>query len=150
MQNNKAKLLTLHQGRRLPDSWIQRIFSVLQAHYGIRWLNMWKINQSLPDGQDAGLVNAMNVWAEKLAGFEDSPETFKKVFEVLPHDPPTLPQFLDLCRHAYVAPKHPQLEHKMTEEEYAKGRKHISEIVENLRRKMSMTNKTEIGADNGH
>ena len=140
--DDKAKLLTLHQ-KRLPDTWVQRIFSVMQAHYGVRWLNMWKINQPLPDGQDAGLVNAMNVWGEKLAGFENSPETFKRALECLPAEPPTLPQFLELCRHAYVPPKHHMLDRKMTEEEYEKGKERISTIIANLKSKMSMSNPKE-------
>lgn len=109
---------------------------------------MWRTGQILPDGQDAGMANAMSVWAERLGGYKESPDTIKRVLECLPADPPTLPQFLELCRHAYVAPKHPMLEHKMTQEEYENGRKHISEIVENLRRKMSINQSK--GDDRGH
>jgi hypothetical protein len=118
----------------------------MQAHYGVRWLNMWKINQLLPDGQDAGLVNAMNVWAEKLAGFENSPETFKRALECLPAEPPTLPQFLELCRHAYVAPKHRMLERTISEDEYENGKKQISRIIADLKRSMDMNRKLEKGA----
>jgi len=121
----------------------------MQAHYGVRWLNMWKINQTLPDGQDAGLVNAMNVWAEKLAGFENSPETFKRALECLPADPPTLPQFLDLCRHAYVAPKHQMLERTMTDEEYENGKRQINRIIADLKRSMDMNRKLEKGEHDG-
>lgn len=146
MEDN-AKLLTLPQ-RRLPDSWVQKIFSAMQGNYGSRWGNMWRTGTYLPDGQDVGLVNAMNLWAEKLGGYKDSPETFKRVLDCLPAEPPSLPQFLELCRHAYVPPKHPMLEHKMSQEEYENGRKHITEIVENLRRKMSINQSK--GDDRGH
>lgn len=120
----------------------------MQAYYGQKFISMWRTGQILPDGQDAGMANAMSVWAERLGGYKESPDTIKRVLECLPADPPTLPQFLELCRHAYVAPKHPMLEHKMTQEEYENGRKHISEIVENLRRKMSINQSK--GDDRGH
>ncbi len=102
---------------------------------------MWKTGQVLPDGQDAGFANAMNVWSERLAGFKDSPETIKRVLECLPLDPPTLPQFLELCRHAYVAPKHLMLDHTMNEEQYEQGRQQISKILDDLKQKMSMNSK---------
>lgn len=120
----------------------------MHGHYGTRWGNMWRIGQILADGQDAGMVNAMNTWAEKLGGYKDSPETFRRVLECLPADPPTLPQFVELCRHAYVPPKHAMLEHKQSEEEYEKGKQQISKIVEDLRRKMSM--KQPKGDEHGH
>lgn len=110
---------------------------------------MWKTGQMLPDGQDAGFANAMNVWAERLAGFKDSPETIKRVLECLPLDPPTLPQFLELCRHAYVAPKHLMLDRTMTEEEYEQGRQQISKILKDLKDKMSMENKPKKEHEDG-
>jgi hypothetical protein len=113
----------------------------MQAYYGQRFISMWKTGQVLPDGQDAGFANAMNVWSERLAGFKDSPETIKRVLECLPLDPPTLPQFLELCRHAYVAPKHLMLDRTMTEEEYEQGRQQISKILDDLKQKMSMNSK---------
>ena len=54
--------------QRLPEGWIQRIFATMQGHYGTRFLNMWKTGQVLPDGTDAGVVNAMNHWSEKMGG----------------------------------------------------------------------------------
>lgn len=121
----------------------------MQAYYGQRFISMWKTGQMLPDGQDAGFANAMNVWAERLAGFKDSPETIKRVLECLPLDPPTLPQFLELCRHAYVAPKHLMLDRTMTEEEYEQGKQQISSIIANLKAKMSMSNKLNQEDSNG-
>ena len=129
--------------RRLPDSWIQKIFSTMQAYYGQKFILMWRTGQILPDGQDAGLVNAMNVWAERLAGYKESPETLKRVLECLPLEPPTLPQFLELCRHAYVAPKHLMIDRTLTEAEYEAGKQKITEIIANLKSKMSMSNPKE-------
>lgn len=59
---------------------------------------MWRVGQLLPDGQDAGIANAKEVWGEKLAGFAGRPECIKRALESLPQHPPTLPEFIVLCR----------------------------------------------------
>jgi len=122
--------------KRLPDHWVQKIFVTLQGSYGTRFLNMWKTGQVLPDGNDAGVVNAMNLWAEKLGGYVDRPDVIKKVLDLLPHDPPTLPQFVELMRQAWTPPQTPALEHKWTEEELAKNKQRISKILDDFRKTM--------------
>jgi hypothetical protein len=77
---------------------VARIFRELQGFYGSRFLDMWRIGQLLPDGQDAGIANAKEVWGEKLAGFADQPERIKRALESLGPHPPTLPEFIALCR----------------------------------------------------
>lgn len=121
----------------------------MQGNYGSKWGNMWRTGTYLPDGQDVGMVNAMAIWAEKLAGFKDSPETIKRVLDHLPPEPPTLPQFVESCRLAYVAPKHPMLEHKMSEEDYERGKEQIAGIIRNLKSKMNMDNKLNKEASSG-
>jgi hypothetical protein len=118
--------------RRLPDGWVQKIFATMQGHYGTRFLNMWKTGQELPDGRDAGVVNAMNHWAEKLGGYKDHPETIKRALENLPLEPPSLPQFAEILRHSWIPPVVPQLERKWSEEELANNRQRIKEIMEKL------------------
>ena len=118
--------------RRLPDGWVQKIFATMQGHYGTRFLNMWKTGQELPDGRDAGMVNAMNHWAEKLGGYKDHPETIKRALENLPPEPPSLPQFAEILRHSWIPPIVPQLERKWSEEELANNRQRIKEIMEKL------------------
>ena len=104
----------------------------MQGHYGTRFLNMWKTGQELPDGRDAGMVNAMNHWAEKLGGYKDHPETIKRALENLPPEPPSLPQFAEILRHSWIPPVVPQLERKWSEEELANNRQRIKEIMEKL------------------
>lgn len=109
--------------RRLPDHWVAKIFREMQGNYGSRFLNQWKTGQSLPDGQDAGVRNAMSVWAEKLGGFLDTPEVFASVLASLPDEPPSLPAFVALCRAAMLRARDGQqkLEHHMTAEERARA-----------------------------
>lgn len=88
----------------------------MQGNYGSRFLNQWKTGQTLPDGTDAGLKNAMACWADKLGGFSEQPERIRRVLDSLPADPPSLPQFVELCRLSRADEK-PLLTHKATPEE---------------------------------
>ena len=95
--------------KRLPDLWVQKIFATLQGNYGSRFINMYKTGQQLDDGRDAGIVNAMNEWADKLGVYQDSPETLKLVLDALPKEPPVLPEFYALCVQHRVIPKYAAL-----------------------------------------
>lgn len=73
--------------------WINKLFARMSAMYGIRFLDMWK-------GTDLEEVKA--VWAEKLAGFYEMPGCIKAAIDSCDDRPwpPTLPEFLGLCRDA--------------------------------------------------
>jgi len=122
--------------KRLPDHWVQKIFATMQGHYGTRFLNMWRTGQVLPDGNDAGVVNAMNHWAEKLGGYVDRPDVIKKVLDALPIEPPSLPQFMELMRHAWTAPATPMLERKWTAEELEQNSRRAKECLAKIRDSM--------------
>ena len=96
---------------------------------------MWKINQVLPDGQDAGIVNAMHHWSEKLAGFEEHPECLKHALESLPAEPPSLPQFIDMCRRAPL--EQPlMLKHQLMPEDIERNKERLNEIKSMLQSKI--------------
>ena len=113
--------------RKLPDGWIQRIFATLQGNYGSRFMNQWKTGQTLPYGLDAGVVNAMNHWSEKMAG--TSAETIKRALEQLPEEPPTLPQFLALLRRSYVEPPVLRIGNELTAEQMEKNKQRIADLI---------------------
>jgi hypothetical protein len=75
----------------LPDHWIEKIFSIMEAMYGARFHDAWR-------GTDLQLVKA--TWAERLAAFEDDPQCIKFALNSLDSKPfpPTLPEFIELCR----------------------------------------------------
>ena len=77
----------------LPDAWIDRLFGHMAALYGSKFADLW-------GASDTASVKAM--WAEKLAGFADSPGCIKAALSALDDRPlpPTLPEFLVLCRNA--------------------------------------------------
>lgn len=125
---------TLRQ--QLPERWVAKIFQELQGNYGTRFLNQWKTGQTLADGTDAGVKNAMATWARKLSGFIDMPEVFKDVLESLPSDPPSAPEFVNLCRDAArrKAPNNPMLSYVPTEEDKARAEEVIQQAAKQITR----------------
>ena len=112
----------------LPPAWMARIFSAMQGYYGSRYTNMWKTGELLANGEDAGHVNMMRVWAEKLGGFQDHPECIAHALENLPEHPPTLPVFIDLCRRA--PRKEPlKLVHSLTPEEIKRNKERLDALL---------------------
>ena len=104
----------------------------MQGNYGSRFINMWKTGQILSNGNDAGIDNAMNHWAEKLGGYKDNPETLRKVLDNLPPEPPSLPQFLQMLRQAWVEPQNKQIERQWTKEELAANKKRVQDLIKSL------------------
>lgn len=102
-----AEQSTLRQP--LPLGWVRKLFAELQGNYGTRFLDMWRSGVTDTNNDDVGLLNAMDMWAEKLAGFRGRPEAIRRVLDTLPQNPPTLPQFVDLCRQACPTPEHKAL-----------------------------------------
>ena len=101
---------------------------------------MWKTGQVLPDGNDAGVINAMQHWAERLGGFADQPETIKNALQHLPVEPPSLPQFVELLRHSYVPENNLQLTRKFTQEEITDNKLKAAEYLERLRSMVKIKN----------
>ena len=116
---------------RLPDGWIQKVFATMQGNYGTRFMNQWKTGQTLPDGSDAGVVNAMNHWSEKMGG--TSAATIKRALEQLPEEPPSLPQFLALLRRSYVEPPVLRLGNDLTAEQMAANKRRIAELISKVK-----------------
>ncbi len=107
----------------------------MQGHYGTRFLNMWKTGQTLADGTDVGVKNAMACWAEKLSGFAEQPERIKRVLDTLPAEPPSLPQFVDLCRAVRVDGGVQSLPYTPTAEDRQRQREAASAVAGALKSK---------------
>lgn len=101
----------------LPEPWITRIFAEMSAMYGAKFTNMWS-------GQDAALVKEK--WATTLSGFQDRPECIRDALDALNNCPypPTLPEFLNLCRNSArrFGDSTLSLPHKKTPEEIERSR----------------------------
>lgn len=95
----------------LPDHWIERIFARMQGLYGSLWLDRWRsgeLEERAGQRFDRGLLLAKATWADELGGFVQAPERIARALEACRHRPlpPTLPEFLELCRQSGAdAPK---------------------------------------------
>lgn len=108
----------------LATPWVERIFAHLSLIYGSRFLDMWR-------GVDADHLKAM--WANKLGGFAENPEAIKLALDALDDkpQPPTLPEFLRLCRDAArrTGSSVPALGHKLSTEEIAHNKARLAQAI---------------------
>lgn len=106
----------------------------MQGHYGSRWLNTWRIGQTMPDGQDAGVVNAMATWANGLGMFASSEgaEAIGRALKSLPADPPSLPAFRALVQQ-FRQPAQRAIAHMPNEEERSENRNRIQAIAQSVK-----------------
>ena len=95
----------------LPDAVIARLFAALRANYGKsfdgKFSSGTKIVGGAYDGLDEGIVATMIYWAERLGGYRDKLGVIKIALTRLPPHPPSLPEFLEICRVAGAAPQKP-------------------------------------------
>lgn len=115
----------------LPDPWVSKLFSHMSALYGTRFTDLWK---------DCDLADVKHTWAEELASFTDNPECFGLALKSLTNEnrfPPTLPEFVAICRRHYKRPMPVMLEHKLSAEDIEKNRQRVKGLAEQLARGMS-------------
>lgn len=113
----------------LPERFIERIFSEMLAMYGAKFSDLWR-------SADIAEVKAM--WAKKLAGFESTPSVFRAALDALEDRPfpPTLPEFLSLCREAArrIGTSAPLLPYKVDHARQAEFAEKLKAIVSNVNR----------------
>lgn len=82
-----------HTPSALPDAWIERLFGRLSCLYGAKFADLWA-------GVD--VVEVKRTWGRKLVGFDLG--VIKAAIEACEDSekgaPPTLPEFVALCRDA--------------------------------------------------
>lgn len=83
------------QSMALPSEWVDRLFLRLSVMYGAKWAAMW-------DG--VPLADVKDGWATALARF--SGETLGRALENCGQFPPTLPEFVEICRTSAVPSHH--------------------------------------------
>lgn len=86
----------------LDPRWIDGIFEQMREAYGSQWIGKWSTGEvvALPNGAqiDKGMLGTKRLWAERLSGFAKQPDRIKRAMESLPLQPPSLPEFIALCR----------------------------------------------------
>lgn len=87
-------------------------------------------------GVDRGFENTKQVWAEELAGFADKLDAMKYALKVTdPSRPPTVREFLALCRNA-PEPHKPALPFKPTAQDEERNRAAIAKAANALKPKV--------------
>lgn len=95
--------------------------------YGSKFLDLWRMSD---------MEKVRDLWAEKLSGFRGMPGAIKEALDSLDSKPypPTLPEFLQMCREA--APRHlnklAMLSYTQTPEERAKAQEIARTVVEKI------------------
>lgn len=80
----------------LPQEWVERIFQRLHGRFGNSFTDKFKLGQHDLKGNDIGLLNAKQVWAEELAGI--SPERIKNGLLAQYEYAPSCDQFKAQCK----------------------------------------------------
>lgn len=122
-----------HVEQSLPDGWVEKLFQKFEDFYGAKWAAAYG---SFPRDR------VKRTWAEELGGFASMPECIAMALEDQKQlkFPPTLPEFLTLCRDAAkrLPPKVSLIiEHKLSEEDMQRNRERISKIASSLSRGMT-------------
>ncbi len=81
--------------KRLPDEWVERIFMRLHGRFGNAFFDKFRIGQVNDDGEDYGVLNAKEIWAEDCAHL--SPERLKKGLAAKFDFAPSCDEFIKAC-----------------------------------------------------
>jgi len=84
--------------KTLPSGWVDRMFARLQGIYGREFTSQFSVIDA--NGNDIGMANAKQVWAEELAGFTDNPDAIAFALKNLPERVPNAIKFREMCRQA--------------------------------------------------
>lgn len=78
------------------------VFKVMHGFYGNLFLSKFSSGQLNDAGDDIGVVNARSIWGHGLRDFEESTikTALANCMDRHPEFPPSLPQFVILCRAA--------------------------------------------------
>lgn len=100
-------VISLEQFRRsiaerkaVPIEAVNQVFKVLHGSYGSLFLSKFATGELDENGKDKGIKSTRQVWAHGLRGMDAQTITsaLEKVLVSHPEFPPTLPQFIALCK----------------------------------------------------
>jgi hypothetical protein len=76
------------------------VFRAMHGFYGQLWLSKFATGQVGADGADAGVLNAKLIWSHGIRQFSVGTvkAALRQCIERHPEFPPSLPQFVSLCR----------------------------------------------------
>ena len=111
----------------LPDAWIEKLFQKFEDFYGAKWAAQYG---------DFPRDRVKRTWGEELYGFAEIPGAIVKALDAQKSSqfPPTLPEFLTLCRDAArrAGDSLPALPHKQTAAETAHQHEMARRLTESV------------------
>lgn len=81
--------------QQLPTEWVEKIFMRLHGRFGNAFFDKFRVGQLNADGEDIGILNAKQVWAEELAHL--SVERIKKGLAAKFEYAPSADDFIQAC-----------------------------------------------------
>ena len=83
-----------------PNDTANNVFKVFHGFYGNLFLSKFVNGQMDADGVDQGVVSARGIWSHGLRDFDLSTvkTALSRTMDAHPEFPPTLPQFVALCK----------------------------------------------------
>lgn len=116
----------------LPIEWIERIFSRLHGRFGNQFTDKFKMGVYDNSGNDIGLLNAKQVWADELAGI--SAERIKTALSHKYEYPPSCDEFRLQCKTpATIHPPFNALPHKFTQKEKEANKVRLQDTLRQLK-----------------
>lgn len=83
----------MSQSTALPSAWVDRLFQRFSVMYGKHWADQW---EGVP------MADVKDAWRTELGGIRG--EQLGKALQSCGKFPPTLPEFVALCRQAVTPP----------------------------------------------
>ena len=115
----------------LPIEWIERIFQRLHGRFGNSFTDKFKLGQYDTKGNDIGIINAKQVWAEELFGI--SPNRIKNALLHNYDYAPSCDQFKAQCKSTIAAHQDfVGLPRKFTAEEREANRRRLQVTLDSL------------------
>lgn len=126
---------------------MRRIFQVLHGNYGVLFFSRYETGRLIEEvghedeGLDEGVLNARNLWARDLRGFDGA--TIRAALErakvAHPEFPPNLGQFVALCnackpREAYAGPAAIEMSQELRDKRLAENRRRADAAAAAARR----------------
>ena len=129
-----AAIRSAHSEPPMPNA-ADAVFRAMHGLYGQLWLSKFATGQAGADGADAGVVSAKAIWAHGLRDFDSGVVklALRQCLERHPDFPPSLPQFVALCR--ANAPREVFRTLPMSAELYAERSKEAREKLRELRQR---------------
>lgn len=127
----------MSQSELLSAKFIEYLFMELHGRFGNSFFDKFRVGKLNTNGDDVGVENAKQVWARRLAGM--SKERLRNALDSNYEFPPSCDDFMMNCVVRKIEPEHKALPRKFTEEEIAKNRGRMAEIIAGLSKNKEMS-----------